>query len=78
MGPNETWQCQRPNATPEAVVQEFIDELFPGRKPAGFTGEWNWPTFRGQFSLVDGRQTYLLTGDRYGRYVVSVLEPATA
>ena len=72
MNPTETWTTTRPNATPSAVVQEFLDCAFPGRKPQGFSGSWVGLNYRGDFQLVGGNRRYVITGDHHGHYEVAV------
>jgi hypothetical protein len=73
MNPTETWTVTRPNATPSAVVQEFLDVLFPGRKPVAFAGAWTGLNYRGEFQLAGGNRWYAITADHYGHYTVSVV-----
>jgi hypothetical protein len=69
----EQWTVTNPNKGPKQIIQQFVDDVFPGRKAMPDDGKWYAYDYRGTFKLVDGTRTYRITCDRYGKYVIESL-----
>lgn len=68
----EYWTRTNPNKSPEQIIQQFVEELFPGRKALPPDGKWYAYDYRGTFKLVDGTRTYGITCDRWGKYTIEL------
>jgi hypothetical protein len=67
-----TWRSTpSPNRRPTEIAAEFVNEYYPGREVAAFTGEWIGLEYAGSFQLAGGNRLYRITGDRYGNYEIT-------